>query len=332
MSKISVIMPVYNAENTVGRAIDSLLSQDYEDWELILVDDGSLDDSLKVMREKTEKNDKVKIFSQSHVGAYAARNLGIGKAKGPYIFFADADDELLPDALSVMVGQMGETGCDLLTCGYISVNKKNQIRKEISAPKGKFTGTEIRKNYTKWTADSDCKVLGSCWNKCFRLDIIKAHGIAFPAILRNEEEVFIMRYLEHAEKIVNIPDLVYLVYPIVLADAFVRLPEDFCEQVDLFRKERLHYAKKWDCDTKDARSFIAGEYWGKMILGLKMVFDPALKKADKDEFKKRLAILINGLKETGDLPPSVSGSNLYKAMKMKLTPVVFELIKKSSRP
>ena len=99
MSLISIIMPVYNSEQTLKKSIDSILSQTCENWELIAVDDGSSDLSLQILKEYSLLNQNVKVFSQTNAGPGKARNLAISKATGDYIAFLDSDDIYLDNEL-----------------------------------------------------------------------------------------------------------------------------------------------------------------------------------------------------------------------------------------
>lgn len=105
---VSVIMPTYNRENTIRRAIDSVLCQTYANLELIIVDDGSTDMTLKIIHSYTDR--RIRFIRQEHGGANKARNRGIANAKGGYIAFQDSDDEWLPDKLSIQIEQMETQG------------------------------------------------------------------------------------------------------------------------------------------------------------------------------------------------------------------------------
>ena len=330
MSIITIITPVYNAGDTLEKAIQSMTSQTYQDLSIILLDDGSEDNTLDIMEQAAAEDSRIRVLKMgTHHCAASARNTGLQMvpADCKYIYFADADDYMEPNAIEVMVGKMEETGADLLTFGYRQIRRKDGSAKEITAPEGRFTGEQIRSDYTAYTSDSMCKVLGSCWNKCFRMDLIRKYEIKFPGLQRNEEEVFIMMYLNHAENICNIPDILYNFYPIDMQRAFERLPESYCQDVEIFRINRLQLAQGWNCDNQKTREFIAKEYWGKMILGLKLCLNPK-KPLGNAEFRKRMKQLMKGLDEIGSIPTSVSGSALYKLMKMGITPVVKMLLKR----
>lgn len=328
MNKLSIITPVYNTKETLDAYFNAIDGQTCKDFELILIDDGSTDGSSSILEKYAANKEHVTLIRQAHAGIAAARNKGLKTAAGNYVYFADADDVMESDAVKIMLEQMTSQEMDLLTFGYYQ--KRGTSVKEFSSKEGSFTGEEIRSDYTAWTSDSDCKVLGSCWNKCFCMNLIRKYKIQFPDLKRNEEEVFIMRYMEHAEKIHNIPDVLYTFYPIDLKAAWKRLPDDFCEQVEYFRKERLFFAEKWNCSNQKTREFIAKEYWGKMMLGLRLCFNPG-KKAGYQEFSRRIQMLLKGLDETGNIPVVVTGSTLYKLMKKKLIPVVWFMVKRNSR-
>lgn len=330
MSLLTIIMPVYNAEDTLPEAIRGILNQTYKNLEILLVDDGSADGVEELVGKLTGDDKRFQIITQKHAGSGAARNAALQYASGSYVYFADADDVMAPEAARTMVDKMTNPGADLLTFGYRQIRRKTGDVKKISAREGRFSGEQIRSDFTRWTAESPCKVLGSCWNKCFRMDLIKEYGVVFPDLLRNEEEVFIMRYIEHAQDVYNIPDILYNFYPIDLNQAWKRLPENFCEEVEQFRKERLAFARRWNCDNPTTREFIAREYWGKMMLGLKLCFNPE-KKAGYGEFARRARMLMSGLSATGNVPASVSGSTIYKLLKKGLIPAAWLLVKKNSR-
>lgn len=115
---ISVIVPVYNTEKYLKRCLDSLLGQTYDDFEIIAVDDGSLDGSLTVLEEYAEKDQRIKVISQENAGASAARNAGLDAARGDCITFADSDDWAEPELLETLLNLMVENEADISCCQY----------------------------------------------------------------------------------------------------------------------------------------------------------------------------------------------------------------------
>lgn len=115
---ISIIVPVYNAENTIGTCVDSLVRQSHKLLEIILVDDGSTDNSGKICDELAIKDNRIKVIHKDNEGVSVARNTGINKAAGYAITFVDADDTLDINAVSLMLNKMLNNDCDIVMCDY----------------------------------------------------------------------------------------------------------------------------------------------------------------------------------------------------------------------
>ena len=114
--KLSIIVPVYNAEKYLDRCVDSLLNQTYKNLEVILVNDGSKDNSLSICKAFAEKDDRVIVFDKENGGAASARNLGIKNASGYYIGFCDSDDFFDLDAFKTLIGVMEENNLPTIEC------------------------------------------------------------------------------------------------------------------------------------------------------------------------------------------------------------------------
>lgn len=121
---VSAIIPTYNREKTICRAIDSVLNQTYKNIEIIIVDDGSTDDTLKLLKKY---GSSIKVVNQCHKGANAARNRGIKEAKGEYIAFLDSDDEWLPQKTHMQLDYLEKKGKQVCFCPYKLVADKIQI-------------------------------------------------------------------------------------------------------------------------------------------------------------------------------------------------------------
>ena len=118
MSKVSIVIPVYNVEQYLRRCIDSILSQSYADYEMILVDDGSTDTSGQICDEYSGDS-RIHVIHKANEGAGAARNTGIEIATGDYITFIDSDDYIAGCYLERMVQTAEQTGSDIVQCGYL---------------------------------------------------------------------------------------------------------------------------------------------------------------------------------------------------------------------
>ncbi len=123
--KISVIMPVYNRGDVVGESIDSLIAQSYQNWELVITDSDSKDNTLEVCRGYEEKDSRIKVYPLTTFGVSASRNSGIEKATGEYLFFLDSDDVIHPKLLETLITAMLKSGAKLSGSGVYYVLNRN---------------------------------------------------------------------------------------------------------------------------------------------------------------------------------------------------------------
>ena len=124
---ISIVIPVYNVEKYLRECLDSILAQTYQDFEIICVDDGSVDNSLKILEEYSLKDSRFVIIKQNHLGAAEARNRGIEAARGKYIQFLDSDDYFEPDMLEELLGRAEKYNADLTVCSARKVDKNGSV-------------------------------------------------------------------------------------------------------------------------------------------------------------------------------------------------------------
>lgn len=118
MPKVSIIVPVHNSEKTLRRCIESALRQDFEDFELILMDDGSSDKSASIINEYRKQDNRVRGITRANAGVSSARNRALARAQGDYIQFLDSDDWLTPDSTRLMVQLMEEKKADMVIADF----------------------------------------------------------------------------------------------------------------------------------------------------------------------------------------------------------------------
>lgn len=162
---ISIIVPAYNAEQYLSQTISSILTQTYPSFELILVNDGSTDESEKVILEWAEKDDRVVYLSQTNSGPSTARNKGLSAAAGEYVLFVDADDELKSDALTLMIKDIKES--DLLIFGYENHfnNRNKQNTLTVPSVDGVFKKQDFMDCFGDLFKDN---MIHYIWNKLYR--------------------------------------------------------------------------------------------------------------------------------------------------------------------
>ncbi len=197
MSRLSVIIPIYNAEQTLSRCLDSVLSQTLLPDEVVCVDDGSTDSSLSILRDYAKKHIQIRVITQDNNGVSAARNAGIDAATGEWLLFLDADDYLESTALRTLaVEETGELSLAGLTIHTSEKTyQQNLYRKEIEPKTGNITIEEALNSLTYYTfCGPVCKL--------FRANIIKKHHIRFPLDMRfGEDTVFVYTYLKYVNRV-----------------------------------------------------------------------------------------------------------------------------------
>ncbi len=191
---ISVIVPVYRAENCIAYCVDSLLAQTYTDIEIILVDDGSPDNSGAVCDELATKDSRVVVVHKENGGVSSARNLGISVAKGEYILFVDSDDYVEPDYVGAMVEQLADSEELQVWCGMQTVEGYNK-----ESPKPNFTSGEAIMYFTRrniMTLHSMWMDAGPC-NKLFKTSVIRDNDLRFDeTVSLGEDTIFAWTYID----------------------------------------------------------------------------------------------------------------------------------------
>lgn len=193
---ISIIIPVYNAEATLRRCIDSLLAQSFGDFELIAVDDGSSDRSAGIVRDYAACDKRMKLLAPGHGGVSAARNCGIDAARGTWLTFVDSDDYVAPDYLESLIS--GSDGTDFAISAYSVVNPGESPR-AVNVLAGELL-TDCNGNCAlpALMAAFRADVLGFVWGKLFRRDRLSSECLRFENdIAFGEDGIFCFSYLRH---------------------------------------------------------------------------------------------------------------------------------------
>ena len=206
---LSIIIPAYNAAHSLPKIVTTILKESFKDFELLLVDDGSTDETLKVIRGLASKDKRIIVRAQRNRGPSSARNTGLLKARGSYIQFYDADDAIIPGSLQTIMTAALETKADVVVSGHTVLSESNgKAIKTISPEKTTKTGDEIIPFVTR-SIGHDGR-LYNLWNKLFRAEIIHQHNLTFREDLRfGEDLVFALHYFKHAHTITTIPNVTY---------------------------------------------------------------------------------------------------------------------------
>lgn len=204
MPKISVIVPVYKVEDYLRECVDSILAQTFEDFELILVDDGSPDNCPSICDGYGQKDTRVKVIHQENQGLSGARNSGLDVAAGEYITFIDSDDWIDPKYLEIMLGAMGD---DIdITVGQLHEFEDDEVAREEHEKKAHIIHHDAVSAVIK-LYDGSRSIPVNAWGKLFRQEIIG--NIRFPQGRIHEDQLFTPQVCYGARKIVTGIPVVY---------------------------------------------------------------------------------------------------------------------------
>lgn len=217
MLKYSIIVPVYKAEGLLAECIDSVLNQKEFCFELILVDDGSPDNSGKICDEYAKKDSRIRVIHKSNGGVSSARNAGIDASRGKYIIFLDSDDFVDRSYFDVINGAI-DSGADFVSFGMFDyVHKKNdsiEIEESSMNISASFDGTDIK----AWGNFIVPSFFAAPWNKVFLSSVIKDNGLKFKeGVVCFEDYLFCLEYAKYAKSVncVSTPIYYYRSYEAV---------------------------------------------------------------------------------------------------------------------
>lgn len=194
---VSIIVPVYNAEKYLRRCVDSILNQEYRDFELFLADDGSTDTSGTICDEYAKQDDRVKVIHKENTGVSDSRNVCLDRAKGKYIQFLDSDDWITSDATRLFVRMATEHHCDMVIADFYRVVGERVSHKGDIEEDGVLTREEFAAHMMENPADF---YYGVIWNKLYRRDLIEKYHLRMDAnISWCEDFMFNLEYIRHAE-------------------------------------------------------------------------------------------------------------------------------------
>ena len=202
---ISIILPIYNVEKYLEECLESIRNQSYKDYELIIVNDGSTDESGKIVEDYRDKFKYVKIINQENKGISEARNTGLKYAKGEYILFVDSDDYLRKDTLEKLINTALETNSDIVISNYyLYFHNGNDIKHLKHMPKKKTYSNNEVINLMLLN-----KIQGHVWNKLFKYSLLNKINFEFEKD-RIIEDIFpIFKAVNSASKIVYIDEALY---------------------------------------------------------------------------------------------------------------------------
>lgn len=205
MPAVSIIIPVYQVETYLRQCLDSILSQTFQDWEAICIDDGSLDQSGVILDEYASRDDRFRVEHRANGGVSSARNEGFRLARAPYIAMVDSDDWVEPNMLATLYEAIERDHSDMAVCGHIEHGADGTDILRPPLKHGK-TATGMQ--------NVDGSIIESLsrysWDKLLRLDLIRRHHLHYEeGIPFSEDHYFVQLYLLHAQNVSLVPEALY---------------------------------------------------------------------------------------------------------------------------
>lgn len=322
MSLISIVVPVYNAKATLRRCMDSLAQQTYQDFEVLMVNDGSTDESAEICREYSSRDGRFRLIDQKNAGPAAARNTGIDQAVGKYITFVDSDDYVEPNMLEVLYQRAEESQADITVFGYYQ--EKDDVSKCVSCAyePGVYRGEACRRfNLDAIDIHSKKNFPPYSWVRFVRTDFLKGLDLRMdPAVYRSEDYLFWVQVHFRADCVCVASDLALYHYIDNATSITHRYVKGYWKMAKLIHS-RLYQALPADLDIRGRldnmlvhRSLIALNIASRAA-------DQAIFRADVDEILRD-----PDLKQIIDAWNLKTGWKNHKAyyalMKLRMYPVV----------
>lgn len=214
-TKISVIVPVYNVEPYLERCINSLIHQTLEEIQIILVNDGSTDNSSSICDEFARKDDRILVIHKKNEGQGIARNHGLANTSGEYVCFLDSDDYYELDTCEMLYQHLKETNADLCCFGYqIDDKDGNLVRRPLIREKI-YQGQEVTEDFIlhyfgDLPEDDNLRGFSSCMS-VFRTSIIREYELEFPSERKvlSEDTIFSLEFCKHVNVVATLPQVFY---------------------------------------------------------------------------------------------------------------------------
>lgn len=244
---ISIVIPVYNAQSYISRTINSVINQTFKDFEIIIIDDGSTDDSLQICKEIIAFDNRISLYHKANGGVSSARNLGLEVATGEWICFIDSDDELLPDALMIYNNSMSDD-IDIIRCGFERVKKSQttiiSTDDIVLSDKSEIISLCCESRYEAYL-----------WNTCFRRVTI-GNTLFNENFSYCEDHLFTFQVIAFARKVAFVSKCVYRYYAPDTSGNLVsnNLSARYLDPGLIMKEALLEYEVKMSCvNNKDIK-------------------------------------------------------------------------------
>lgn len=300
MTKLSIIIPLYNHGNDICRCLNSLIKLNLSDTEIIVVDDGSTDNSLKICKDYQEIYPFISVYSKTNGGVSSARNYGIQKSEGKYILFCDPDDFVSEDVnFNDIIKTMIDKNYDLMVLNY-NVIKNGESNLNKNFPKDNFEITQRKEiDYYRFTILNgnvnyyNLDYFNGCsfaWGKIYKKEIIVNNNIYFNEdVFFAEDFLFNFKYSEFIRSIciMNIPFYNYSVYA---TNTTLKYKENLIENYDVINNEL-------ELLLNNKSNMFIELYWSRLIRNLSTICKYTIFHKENKNHKKSIKELLNEKKQ-----------------------------------
>lgn len=260
---VSVIVPLYNAEKTLVRCVQSILRQTYRHLEVILVNDGSSDRSGTICENLALTDERIKVYHQQNAGPASARNVGIKRARGEYIQFVDADDVISAKMVETL---LKTEKADLVICGYQRGNE--QVLPPLI---GNFSIANFLVHFGSFYKQT---LLSSPCNKLYRSAVLQTEEILFPENVRYGEDLrFNLAYLQHAKSITVVNDVLYIYQESSKSLTHAYIPNLYRQHIELDHIVRT-FLRENNAETMENMEEVAITFANRVLHSLANLFHP----------------------------------------------------------
>lgn len=204
MEKVSIIIPAYNAERFLERCVNSILQQTYEELEILIINDGSLDRTLELCNQYKERDERIQVINQANKGVAATRNVGLRNVTGDYILFVDADDWIEPNMVERLVNAIsGQEAMDIAFCSSDNAEMPEQVVKRIDSPVELWNKEKQQEEFLIHK-----RMTGMLWNKLIRTKLFI--DISFDETVGYGEDAQVLwKVLKKSRNMIVLQDVLY---------------------------------------------------------------------------------------------------------------------------
>ncbi len=311
---ISIIIPVFNAEQCLRRCLDSVKAQTYKDFEAILVDDGSTDSSGLICEEYASLDNRFRVVHQPNQGVSAARNLGLDLAVGDYIYFADGDDELRPEALEHLYSAITQGKYDVSASGYTYVN--NGKMEDMSIVAGAAPKICSSDDVLDYCFIKSYSVFSPCWNKLISRHLVS--DLRFRNI-KQEDILFCGQLYFKLQSLIYLNEPLYIYYnhSSSLSKEFSYIgPHQTVKVLSILLEETPKERKK-------ARGVILMRMFRRLMTSSYFVAEWPFSQAEKDDYRNTLRTLLKRYQLEYFIHPYVSLKDKISVLAAMVFPRLF---------